>query len=145
MKVKVTVTGRDAFDEVTKQMNAIEILNMIQKFNPDTPFPPSMITKIMGVTNDIADEVQEEIDRQANPDVQIAEGENKKLMAGTPMNANETDDHMAHLALHSATLQALPPESEGAMALMDHMRQHDAFGQIPKNGMIPGQPPPQAR
>lgn len=112
VKVKVTVTGRDAFDEVTKQLNAIDILNMIQKFNPNTPFPPSMITKIMGVTNDIADEIQEELDKQADPDVQISEGENKKLMGGVPMNANETDDHEIHLGLHSALLQSLPPESE---------------------------------
>lgn len=144
VKVKVTVTGRDAFDEVTKQMNAIEILNMIQKFNPNTPLPPSMITKIMGVTNDIANDVQEEIDRQTNPDIQIAEGENKKLMTGTPMNVNETDDHMTHLGLHSALLKSLPPESEGAQALMDHMRQHDAFGAIPGNGMMPGKMPGQS-
>lgn len=73
VKVKVTITGRDAFDEVTKQMNAIEILNMVQKFNPNTQFPPTMITKIMGVTNDIADEIQEELDKQLSPDLQIAE------------------------------------------------------------------------
>lgn len=73
VKVKVSITGRDAFDEVTKQMNAIEILNMVQKFNPNTPFPPTMITKIMGVTNDIADDIQEELDKQSDPDQQIAD------------------------------------------------------------------------
>lgn len=97
VKVKVSVTGRDAFDEVTKQLNAIDILNMIQKFNPNTPFPPSMVTKIMGVTNDIADEIQEELDKQADPDLQIAEGENKKMMNGDAMNVNENDNHEIHI------------------------------------------------
>lgn len=73
VSVKVSITGRDAFDEVTKQMNAIDILNMIQKFAPDTRVPPSIITKIMGVTNDIADEIQDEMDKQEDPDLQIAE------------------------------------------------------------------------
>jgi len=130
VKVKVSITGRDAFDEVTKQMNAIEILNMVQKFNPNTQFPPSMITKIMGVTNDIADEIQEELDKQADPDMQIAEGQNKKLMQGIPMNANESDNHEVFMALHGALLKTLPPESQAAKVTINKMRQHEAFLQV---------------
>lgn len=47
VKIKVSVTGRDAFDEVTQVLNAIDILNMIQKFNPQTNIPPKVITKLM--------------------------------------------------------------------------------------------------
>lgn len=127
VNVKVSITGRDAFDEVTKQMNAIEILNMIQKFAPNTPLPPVFITKIMGVTNDIADDIQEELDKQTDPDLQIAEGENKKLIGGAAMNVNESDNHQLHQALHGASLKSLPPGSDAANKMVDHMRQHQAF------------------
>lgn len=137
VKVKVTVTGRDAFDEVAKQMNAIEILNMVQKFSPNTPLPPSIITKIMGVTNDISDDIQAELDKQADPDIQIAEGENKKMMNGVAMNVNETDNHQLHNALHSATLEAVPPESPAAQAIIAHMQQHEAFLQNEAMQMSP--------
>lgn len=111
VKVKVSITGRDAFDEVTKQMNAIDILNMILKFAPDTHIPPSVITKIMGVTNDIADEIQEEMDKQEDPDLQIAEGQSKKMLQGIPQMANENDNHQVFVAIFSEALKNVPPDT----------------------------------
>lgn len=127
VKVKVSITGSDAFDEITKQAQAISILEMIQKFNPNTEIKPDIITRIMDTTNDIADQIQEELDKQMDPDLQIAEGENKKIVNGDPMNANVTDDHQTHMAVHTQMLQSIPPESPVAKILMGHIRMHDAF------------------
>jgi len=124
-------------------MDAIDILGMIQKFNPDTQFPPSMITKIMGVTNDISDEIQEELDKQADPDIQIAEGENKKMMTGQAMNVNENDNHQLHNGLHGPLLQSLPPESPAAQVVINHMKQHDAFLQVSMDPSMAPQKPMQ--
>jgi hypothetical protein len=141
IRVKVSITGRDAFDEVTKQMNAIDILNMVQKFAPDTHFPPSIITKIMGVTNDIADEIEEELSKQENPDLQIAEGQAKKMLQGIPQNANENDDHQVFIGIFSEALKTVPPNTPAANALLDAIRMHQAFLQAPKGNTPPGQNP----
>lgn len=105
VKVKVSVTGRDAFDEVTEEAKSIELLGLIQKFNPSTEISPAIITRIMGATNDKADQIQEELDRQVDPDVQISEGENKKFLNGDPMNVNIADNHEMHKAVHTQMLQ----------------------------------------
>lgn len=84
---------------------------MIQKFAPDTHVPPSIITKIMGVTNDIADEIQEEMDKQEDPDLQIAEGQTKKMLQGIPQMANENDNHQVFLMIFSEALKNVPPDT----------------------------------
>lgn len=129
VNVKVTVTGRDAFDEITKQLNAIQLLDYIVKFNPEIKIAPEILTGIMGVSNDIADDIQKSLDAQEDPDMQIAEGENKKLMQGVQINANATDNHQIHIALHSALLQNLDPEAEAGKRIIDHLNMHDAFEQ----------------
>jgi len=51
------------------------------------------------------------------------------------MNVNESDNHQMHAALHGAALQSVPPESPAAQAIINHMKQHDAFnamGQEPQ-------------
>jgi len=127
VKIKVSITGRDAFDEVTQVLNAMDILNMIQKFNPETRIPPSIITKLMGVTNEIADNIQEELDKQEDPDLQIAEGQAKKLIQGIPQNANENDNHQVFIAIFSEALKNVPPESPAADALIGAIKMHEAF------------------
>ena len=127
VKVKVSITGANAFDEITKQAQAIEVLNMIKMFNPELVIPPELVTGIMDITNDKVDKIQEELDKQKDPDMQIAEGENKKMMNGDPMNANMTDNHETHRAIHTQMLQGLPPDSPIAKMLMNHIRMHDAF------------------
>lgn len=47
VKIKVSITGRDAFDEVTQILNAIDILKLIKDFNPEIQLPPKVITKLM--------------------------------------------------------------------------------------------------
>lgn len=81
----------------------------------------------MGVTDDVADEIQASMDAQQDPDLQIADAENRKLMNGTKMNANQTDNHQMHIALHGASLKNLPPESSAAQEHLNHLRMHDAF------------------
>lgn len=44
VKVKVSITGANAFDEITKQAQAIEVLNMIKMFNPELVIPPEIVT-----------------------------------------------------------------------------------------------------
>jgi galactitol-specific phosphotransferase system IIB component len=127
VKIKVSITGRDAFDEVTQVLNAMDILNMIQKFNPETKIPPAIITKLMGVTNEIADEIQEELDKQEDPDLQIAEGQAKKLIQGIPQNANENDNHQVFIAIFSEALKNVPPDSPAADAIISAIKMHEAF------------------
>lgn len=127
VKIKVSITGRDAFDEVTQQLQAIDILNMIQKFNPDLNIPPNMISEIMGVTNDIATKIQEELDKQEDPDLQIAEGQAKKLIQGIPVNVSETDNHQVFIAIFSEALKTVPPDSPAADALITAIKTHEAF------------------
>lgn len=127
VRVKVSITGRDAFDEVTKQLNAIDILNMVAKFAPETKFPPALITRIMGVTNDIAEDIQEELDKQEDPDLQIAEGQAKKMLQGVPQGANENDNHQVFIAIFSEAMKSVPPDSPAGQAFIDAIRMHEAF------------------
>lgn len=127
VKVKVSVTGRDAFDEITEEAKAIEGLGMIQKFNPELRLPPNIITEILSPTNSKMQMIQDELDKQQDPNVQIADGENKMFLNGDPMNANVADDHQTHKAIHTQMLQGIPPESPVAKLLIGHIRMHDAF------------------
>lgn len=125
--VKVQITWRDAFDEVTKQIQWMQILDYILKFKPDTPISPNTITEIFWSTNDIATKIQNDIDKEINPDIQISEGENKKLMNAIPLNANPSDDHKVHMAMHSELLKNFQPESDAWKAILAHLNMHDAF------------------
>ena len=58
VKVKVSIAAHNAFDEITKQAGALQILDIIAKFNPDVKISPAVITRIMDSTNDIADQIQ---------------------------------------------------------------------------------------
>lgn len=127
VKVKVSIAARNAFDEITKQAGALQILDIIAKFNPDVKVSPAVITRIMDSTNDIADQIQAEMDKQADPDIVIADAQNKKLMQGIPLNAQENDNHEVYIAMHSSLLQNLPPESPAAQATLNKLRQHEAF------------------
>lgn len=49
--------------------------------------------------------IQDELDKQQDPDVQIADGENKKFLNGDPMNVNIADNHETHKAIHTQMLQ----------------------------------------
>lgn len=100
---------------------------MIQKFNPETKISPSIITKLMGVTNDIADDIEEELTKQEDPDLQIAEGQAKKLIQGIPQNASESDNHQVFVAIFSEALKSVPPDSPAADALLGAIRMHEAF------------------
>lgn len=128
-KTKVSITWRDAFDEVTKQIQGIQILDYITKFNPQIQISPETITSIFWVTNDIATKIQADIDKQENPDIQIAEWENKKLMNAIAMNADQSEDHNIHMALHTELLKNFPPESDAGQAILNHVRMHEAFMQ----------------
>lgn len=49
----------------------------------------------------MVDEIEDEIDKQADPDLQIAEGQLKKLLQGIPVNASESDNHQVFMAVFS--------------------------------------------
>jgi hypothetical protein len=78
----------------------------------------------------VADDIQRDLDEQENPDAQIAEGENRKMLNGQPVTANETDDHRVHMAMHSEMLQSFPPESDAASIIVEHIRMHEAFSAV---------------
>ena len=42
-------------------------------FNPEIVISPEVVTGIMDITNDKVDKIQQEIDTQKDPDMQIAE------------------------------------------------------------------------
>jgi hypothetical protein len=127
LKIKVDITARSAFDEITQEMQAIQMLDYIQKFNPDLKIPPSLITQILWASNEYWDDIQLEIDKQIDPDLQIAEWENKKMMQWIPLNVNEADNHQLHMALHSSLLQSFTPDTPAGQTLLNHIRMHEAF------------------
>ena len=133
VNIKVDVTARSAFDEVTQEIQAIQMLDYIFKFNPDTKITPKLITQILWTSNEYADDIQAEIDQQIDPDLQISEGENKKLMNAVPLNVNQNDNHQLHLAMHSSLLKSFPPESPAGVTILNHLRQHEAFFQVWEN------------
>ncbi len=114
---------------------------MIKDFDPEAVISPATITKIMGVTNDIADDIQADLDKQEDPDLQIAEGQTKKLLQGIPQNANESDNHQVFIALFSEALKNVPPESPAATELLKAIRMHEAFMQTEQSPAGP-QPMP---
>ena len=130
VKVKVSIAAHNAFDEITEQAGALQILDIIAKFNPDVKISPAVITRIMDSTNDIADQIQAEMDKQADPDIVIADAQNKKLMQGIPLNAQENDNHEVYIAMHSSLLKNLPQESPAAQVTLNKLRQHEAFLQV---------------
>lgn len=129
IRVKVNINARNAFDEVTERLERKDLLNTIKEFNPDTPISTEIICDIYGLGSDIAQRIEADIDSNTNPDTQIATWENRKMMQWVPLNVNELDDHILHIALHQALLQNIPPEDPKAKIIMDHLNQHDAFWQ----------------
>jgi len=127
MKTKVSITWRNAFDEITKEAQALQILDLIAKFKPDIKISPNTITDIFWTTNDIATKIQADIDKEIDPDLQIAEGENKKLMNAVMLNANMTDNHQLHIAMHSELLKNFWPETDWWKAIINHLRMHQAM------------------
>ncbi len=128
VNVRVGVTARNAFDEITQQQNAVQMLEFVARLAPDANISPETITKILGLDNKIADDIQRDIDKQENPDAQMAEAENQKMMQAQLVNASETDDHGVHMAIHSEMLKSFPPESDAGQTLIKHMQMHEAFG-----------------
>jgi hypothetical protein len=47
VNVKVDVAARSAFDEITQEMQSIQLMDTLLKFNPNLQISPSLITKIM--------------------------------------------------------------------------------------------------
>lgn len=143
VQVKISVVGSDAFDEITKQAGAVQLIELIMQANPDVKISPEVITSIFDPTNDLADKIQADIDAQKNPDLEIADAQNKKLMQGIPMNANQSDDHPTYIALHSELLKSLPPDSPAAQVTLSKLNQHQAFMESSQGAPAgPNAPPP---
>lgn len=126
-KIKVTIVWADAFDEITKEVKAMNILDYVFKFNPDTKISPEIITAILGTSNDYAKQIQEDIDKQQDPDMQIAEWENKKMMEWIQLNANLGDNHELHMAMHGELLKNIDPQSPAGEVIINHLRMHEAM------------------
>ena len=131
MNVKVSVAPRSAWDEITQQAQTMQFLEQLKLYNPELEIKPDILAGIMSLTNDHIPKLTADIEQSQDPDTQIADGENKKIIAGEQMNANQADDHEKHLAIHSAMLQSLPPDNPVAQSLMIHMRQHQANLEAP--------------
>lgn len=144
LQVKVTVVAHNAFDEITKRDQATQVLTMIKQFSPEAPITPEMIANMYSITNDFVTDLEKEIDKQSDPDMVIADAENKKMIAGQQFNANQSDDHQKHMAMHSQLLQSLDPKSPVAQNIIMHMKQHEANmaqvqGQSPAGFQAPQQ------
>lgn len=105
VQIKMTVQAANAFDEITKQAQAIQFLDLLAKFNPEIRLQPETLTRIMSITNDYVTDIQKDIDKQQDPDMVIADAENKKMIQGQQFNANKTDNHEVHMALHTEMLK----------------------------------------
>lgn len=126
LQVKVSITANNAFDEITKRDQATQVLEMIKQFSPQTPVTPDVICKLYSITNDIVTDIDAEIQKQSDPDMVIADAENKKLVSGQQFNANQSDDHQKHMAVHSQMLSSIDPKSPIAQNTVIHMKQHEA-------------------
>lgn len=66
-------------------------------------------------------------DKEESPDVQIANGENKKMIMGQTVHANTSDDHRIHMAIHAKLLQAVKDNDQVSQLLMSHIKEHEAL------------------
>lgn len=146
MNVKVSVTPKSAWDEITQQATTMSFLDTLNKFNPDIKITPDILASIMSITNDHIPKITQNLEKSADPDVQIADWENKKFLAGDHLNANQADNHQTHMAIHSTMLKALDPKNPIAQAIILHMKQHEGNMQPPPPSpwqIWQGQPAPQ--
>jgi len=65
--------------------------------------------------------------RNANPDIDIATAENKKMLMGQEVMADITDNHQIHKAIHAKLLESNQSNQELAQRIIAHIRQHEAF------------------
>ena len=65
--------------------------------------------------------------RNANPDIDIATAENKKMLMGQEVMADITDNHQIHKAIHAKLLESNQSNQELVQRIIAHIRQHEAF------------------
>ena len=89
MNVSVSVAPKSAWDEITQQATTMQYLETPKNFNPDLVIPPEILAEVMSITNDHIPKITMDIEKSQDPDLQIAAGENKKMIHGQQLNANE--------------------------------------------------------
>ena len=97
------------------------------------PIPDELIIETFELwdTAEILRKINIEKEENSNPDVEIATGENKKMMMWQQVTANPTDDHRVHLALHAQLLQSVRDNQQVAVTVAQHIKQHESFIQWP--------------
>lgn len=93
----------------------------------------------IGNTDDILTEMMAEEEKNKNPDIDIAEAENKKMLYWQPVHADIEEDHKIHKALHAQFLQAIQGQDPMIEQLVVwHIKEHEMieqWGQTPQYQM----------
>ena len=65
MNVKVSVTPKSAWDEITQQATTMSFLDTLNKFNPDIKITPDILASIMSITNDHIPKITQNLEKSA--------------------------------------------------------------------------------
>ena len=96
---KLHIEPRSAFDDITRKMDWIQMLEYIKKFNPETPVPADVIVEIFGIQNDLAEKIDYSMKQQADPDLKAAEASVPLLLQWRRVAVSEDDNHQVHMAI----------------------------------------------
>ena len=77
LNVKVSIAPKSAWDEISQQAQTMQYLDILSKFNPDLKVSPEILANILSLTNDHIPKITEDILATQDPDIQIADGENR--------------------------------------------------------------------
>lgn len=121
--IYVDIIPGSIFTDLQKRQDMLAMREMGVKI-PDSVM---LETFAVGNAEEIVAKIKLEQEENKNPDVEIANWENKKMMLNQEVHANDTDDHQIHLAIHWKLLEQARQNAEISKLLVQHMRWHEAF------------------
>ena len=119
--IKVEIIPGTAYSDQQAKADIAELLNLWVKIDEETILEAYRF----GNVREILHRMKLAQDKMQSPDVEIANWENKKMLMGQKVTANQTDDHRVHKAIHATMLQWLKDNPEIAKMIMAHIKEHE--------------------
>jgi len=121
--IDVEIIPWSAFSDLQSRQDMIQLLQLWVKIPNDILID----TFELWDTWQILRKMELEKDKNQDPDIDIANAENKKMIMKEPITASQTDNHQVHLAIHWQLLDWVKDNKEVSQIVMQHMKQHEAL------------------
>ena len=121
--IKIEIIPWTAYTDAQARSDVLALLQAGVKIDEET----ILETFKFGNIREILYKMKLNKDKQQSPDVEIANWENKKMLMGQQVMANQTDDHRIHKAIHATLLESVKDNQQIASLLIKHIKEHELF------------------